>query len=172
MVLSIASSSVAKDVSSLFYVSKSDNRNQAHYGVQLNQKCLPTNSRPVYAYWRMANGKTEELLSIEEPAYGIASQSVSGNNTNLILNGFQNRGIQRMIALTASGSNGRCQAKAYTNINGVRKELSYIHIDLADVRRNPFGGGTIGGRVVRLTLISSDGTQEAIPCSSNCRFGI
>lgn len=69
----------AHDVASAFYVSKSENRNQVHYAVRLDEQCAPAAAAPVLPYWRMLERDahaTEPLLQREVPAYGIAEQSV------------------------------------------------------------------------------------------------
>jgi hypothetical protein len=174
VIFSFVSPSMANEVKSVFYLSKSENSNQVHYGVTLNQNCLPANNKkPVYAYWLMPGGKTEPINQITESlAYGIASQTVSEKKIDIVLNSFKSRGIDKPITLVSSKSSGKCQVKAYTKINKVQKEFSHAHIDLADIKKSPFNGMTVGGRVVKLTIFSSDGSSEIFPCSSNCKFGI
>ncbi len=161
------------DISSVFYISKNDNGNQIHYGIRLNQNCLPEGNNPVYVYWVRENGTTGNLLSVEEPAYGLSSQSVSGENVEVILRFFQNRGIQKPITFKMDKlNNGNCQARAFTRINDSQKQLSNIRIALKDIFRNPLTGSTIGGTVVNLTMVSPNREEEVISCTSNCRFGI
>ena len=163
---------LANEISSIFYVSKNDNDNQVHYGVRLNQNCLPIGNNPVYVYWRMANGKTQELRGLEQPAYGISRQSISGERVNFILNGFQNRGIQKSLFVKSARLNdGNCQVLAFTTINGKQVQISSIRILLSKIKRNPFTGGTIGGKVDSITVVSSVGDEEVIQCRSNCEFG-
>lgn len=171
--LSAASPLLANDIPSVFHISKNDNGNQVHYGIRLNQNCLPMGNKPVYVYWRKENGATGELMQLEEPGYGIFSQSVSGQRVEIILNAFQNRGIQKLITVrSVKLNNGSCQASAFTRINGKPMQLSRLQILLSNIMRNPFTGGTIGGRLVNLTLISSTTDEEVISCTSDCRFGL
>jgi Domain of unknown function (DUF4833) len=175
VIFSFVSPSMADEVKSIFYISKSENSNQVHYGIKLNQNCLPANNKPVYPYWLMPGGKTENLNPITEPpAYGIASQTVSKDKIDIVLNSFKSRGIEKPITLIASASksSGKCQVKAYTKINKVQKEFSHARVDITDIKKSPFNGMTVGGRVVKFTIFSSDGTSEIFPCSSNCKFGI
>ncbi|MEG4575276.1 DUF4833 domain-containing protein [Microcoleus sp. N3A4] len=171
--LSFVLPSRGNDISSVFYISKNDNDNQIHYGIRLNQNCLPEGSNPVYVYWVRENKTTGNLLSVEEPAYGISSQSVSGENVEVILRFFQNRGIQKPISFKIFKlNNGTCKAQAFARINSSQKQLSNIHIFLKHIFRNPLTGSTIGGTVVNLTLVSPNREEEVISCNSNCRFGI
>src|ERR1700722_3637008 len=67
------------DAAALFFVSKSENRNQVAYEVRLDESCRLVGDAPVFAYWRMLElgpTRTEPLLPIEAPAYGIARQEV------------------------------------------------------------------------------------------------
>jgi hypothetical protein len=171
--LSFTLPSRANDIPSVFYVSKNDNGNQIHYGIRLNKNCSPEGNKSVYVYWIRENRTTGNLLSLEEPAYGIARQSVSGEDVEVMLQFFQDRGIKKPIVLrTSKLNNGTCQTKAFTTINGSQKQLANIHIFLDNIFINPFTGSTIGGTVVNLKMISPNKEQEVISCTSDCRFGI
>ena len=160
----------ANNTSSIFYISKSDNGNQAHYRIQLDNNCSPIRKKPVDVYWRMENGTTEELLQIEEPAYGIANQSISRNTVTIEINGLKNRNINKPITVTSFRSNnGICQVKTVTTINKKQTNLLRVHISLSNVRT--FLGQTVGGTVNNITLIGSNQNKEQIPCTSNCDFG-
>ncbi len=170
--LLLETSASANDVPRVFYISKNDNGNQIHYGVKLDQNCLPMGNNPIYVYWVRENGTTGELQKLEQPAYGIYSQSVSGDHVDLILNFFQGRGISKLITVSSARlENGTCQAQAFTSINNRKSQLSIMDIDLTNIFRNPFTGSTIGGTVVNINLIGTKG-KEVIPCTSGCRFGI
>ena len=69
----------SRDVESVFYVAKSENKNQVHYGIALDAWCAPVGDTPVFVYWRMREvgpSVTESLLPREVPAYGLAEQRV------------------------------------------------------------------------------------------------
>lgn len=158
--------SYATSVNSIFFISKSDNDNQVHYGVQTNADCSLKSSKPVYPYWKLENGELEGLLAIEVPAFGIARQSVSGNEVVIEVNGFQGRGITKPIMIRSSESaNKGCQISAFTQINGEVTELRQVHIDLT---RSGFFG--LGGTVHSVTFYGDDKKQEKIVCQSNCNF--
>lgn len=170
--LGISLPTYANDIPSVFYISKNDNGNQIHYGMKLDSNCFPQGTTPVYVYWIRENGSTGNLLRLEEPAYGIYSQKVSGQNVDVLLNFFQNRGINKLITLKNTKlSTGTCQSQAFTQINRHQRRLTTIDINLTQVLRNPFTGSTIGGTVVNLSLIGLE-SKEIIPCTSSCRFGI
>jgi hypothetical protein len=159
-------SSYATDINSIFFISKSDNGNQVHYGVQTDPDCSLKTSKPVYPYWKLQNGRLERLLAIEVPAFGIASQSVSGNEVVMEVNGFKGRGIAKPIIFRSTQSaNQGCQISAFTNINGEVTQLLKVHIDLT---RSGFFG--LGGTVHSVTFYGTGEKQEKIVCKSNCRF--
>lgn len=158
--------SYATSLNSIFFITKSDNDNQVHYGVQTNADCSLKTPKPVYPYWKLESGRLERLLSIEVPAFGIASQSVSGNEVVMEVNGFKARGISKpiMIRSTRLKSQG-CQISAFTKINKEATRLLQVHIDLT--RQGLFG---LGGTVHSITFYGAGQKQEKIVCSSNCSF--
>src|SRR5215471_13225370 len=64
------------DIPSVFFIAKSQNRNQVHYGIRLDRSCRPSGERPVFAYWRMLenHGELEPLLPVETTAYGLLDE--------------------------------------------------------------------------------------------------
>jgi hypothetical protein len=40
-------------VQSIFFIAKSENKNQVHYGIRLDEACSPAGDSPMFAYWRM-----------------------------------------------------------------------------------------------------------------------
>ncbi|MBD2344130.1 DUF4833 domain-containing protein [Anabaena subtropica] len=158
--------SYATTLNSIFFISKSDNGNQVHYGVQNNPDCSWKTSKPVYPYWKLQNGRLERLLAIEVPAFGIARQSVSDNEVVMEVNGFKARGIAKPIRFRSTQSaNQGCQISAFTQINGEVSQLLRVHIDLT---RSGFFG--LGGTVHSITFYGADEKQEKIVCKSNCSF--
>ncbi|ELS05452.1 hypothetical protein Xen7305DRAFT_00051960 [Xenococcus sp. PCC 7305] len=146
---------------SIFFVTKSDNRNQVHYGVQTNPDCSLKPSSPAYPYWKLANGKLEGLLSIEVPIFGIANQTVSGNEVVLEINGFRGRGISKPIVIQAAKSEGQdCQISAFAEINGETNRLLQVHIDWTRF--------LFGGTVHSITFYGTNNKQEKIVCKANC----
>jgi Domain of unknown function (DUF4833) len=156
----------AVTLNSIFLITKSDNGNQVHYGVQTNPDCSLKTPKPVYPYWKLANGRLEYLLALEVPAFGIASQSMSGNKVVIEVNGFKSRGIFKPIMMQSTRLNNQgCQISAFTKINGETTQLQQIHIDLT--RNGLFG---VGGTVHSITFYGAGKKQEKIVCKSNCSF--
>jgi hypothetical protein len=122
------------DVPSAFYVSKSENRNQVHYAVRLDDQCSPASAAPVQPYWRMLEHDahaTEPLLSREVPAYGIAQQSIvsrgeRGGVVRVVLRALPSR----PLLLTTFASGQTCAASASLVIAGTPATLTNIHAQL------------------------------------------
>jgi hypothetical protein len=165
-----ASPALAIEVSPIFYISNTDTDGRATYGIQLNSNCSLAGSNPVYYYWQRADGSKRKLSKLEEGAYGISGQSVSGNNVTFKVNAFQKRGIDKPVTITTSrSSNGTCQATALTTINRLQTQLSYAHIQGISKK---FLGETVGFTVQKITITSSNQNSETITCRSNCTIGI
>ncbi len=164
MLLVPTNHSYATSRNSIFFISKSDNKNQVHYGVQTNADCSLKAPKPVYPYWKLAIGREEDLLKIEEDAFGIASQSVSGNEVVMEVNGLKGRRISKpiMIRSTQLGSQ-RCKISAFTKINGKPTRLRKVHIDLT---KHSFLSGTVHS----ITFYGANQKQEKIDCRYNCSF--
>lgn len=136
---STASAEPSRDVPSVFFVAKSENRNQVHYGLHLDASCTPAGPAPVFVYWRMLEhgpGATEPLLSREVAAYGVADQRIverrsDGGRVVLHLRALPDRAIE--IATTAH--DGRCDVSATTPIDGATAILVSVYAQL----RWPFG---------------------------------
>ena len=118
---------------SVFFVGKSENRNQVHYGIRLGPGCKPSGGRPVYAYWKMNEhgGALESLLAIEERAYGIAAEqqialTPDGTRVRVNLNAVPGRAIDVVV----SHRDGVCRASARTDIAGAPARLDNIYVRL------------------------------------------
>jgi hypothetical protein len=126
----------------LFSISKTENKNYVQFAERLDAACAPLGSAPVFAYWRMLGrepGAVEPLLPREEPAYGIASQSVidaKGENGDPSVR-VALRALPAAPLLVESwrGADGKCEASARLPIAGVEARLFNVHA----VLRWPFG---------------------------------
>lgn len=154
------SDAVGRSVRSVFFVAKSENRNEVHYGILLDATCAPAGATPVFAYWRMRERgplATEPLLSREVAAYGVAEpqrveRTDGGGRVVFRLNALP----RRPIAIDTSTDGPTCAATARANIGGTAASLTSVFVQL----RWPFGvdymvlSGRTGtdGRVVRERL--------------------
>jgi hypothetical protein len=109
---------------SLFSISKSLNKNQAHYAIRLDPTCAPLGAAPVEVFWRMfekGDSVIEPLTAREVASFGIHSQSVArrsehGGTVHLLLNGFTDRPID--IETGALPGGGGCRATSTMPIAG------------------------------------------------------
>jgi hypothetical protein len=124
----------------LFSISKTENRNYVQFAERLDATCAPAGTAPVYAYWRMLEhgpAAIEPLLPHEQPAYGVASQSILERTDGHGLLSVTLRALPRTPLLVESrrGANSGCEASARTSIAGVDARLFNVHA----VLRWPFG---------------------------------
>jgi hypothetical protein len=129
-----ADSAGARQVRSAFLISKSENKNQVHYAVHVDDGCMPAGAAPVEPYWRMlerSTAATEPLLPREHRVYGVAHQQVAGSHVTITLQALPARPIT--ITTSRDGS-GACTASAVVAINQRPARLFNIHVALS-----PFG---------------------------------
>jgi hypothetical protein len=138
----------ARDVRSIFFVAKSENKNQVHYGVHLDRSCAPAGDRPVFAYWRMFEhgpDAVEPVLPVELQAYGVVDEHVvavdgAGGRVEVTVAALRDR----VISIETHASAAGCVATATTSIGGVQASLWSVYVRL----RWPFGVDslTLAGR--------------------------
>jgi hypothetical protein len=121
-------------VQSVFFISKSENRNQVHYGVRVDARCRPDGARPVYGYWRdFEDGPTatSRLLDHEQSAYGLTAPrwvrpEGYGGQIRIGLRGFPDRPLTIETFRAESG----CRARAHTTIARFPAVLRSIYVEL------------------------------------------
>lgn len=118
-----------RDVRSVAYVAKSENKNEVHYAIALDERCMPVGPTPVYGYWKMQErgpSAVEPILDREQRAYGIASQSVSGSRVSVRLRALPDR----PIVFETSRSGDACTARAIAPIDGKMARLANVYVEL------------------------------------------
>jgi hypothetical protein len=121
-------------VVSVFYISKSENRNQVHYAVRVDASCRPLGERPVYGYWRefeVGPIATSPLLSHEQSAYGLTAprfvhRVAQGGQVQIGLRGFPDRPLTIETFRTQQG----CRARALTTIMRSSAVLRSIYVEI------------------------------------------
>jgi len=129
-----ATSGEPRDPKSVFLVAKSENKNQVHYGVKLDEACHVVDDRPLYGYWRMLEneGQIEPILSREVRAYGIdPAQRVEKSGDVTTIYARMNAIPDRVLRVTVTRAAGRCEARATMSIAGAEANLRLIYIRLA-----------------------------------------
>jgi hypothetical protein len=124
----------ANDVATVFRITKSENRNQVHYGIRLDARCFPEGDAPVVGYWRdLEKGPkvVNPLLGREQPAYGIERQRVvpaAGGKglaeVSLTLRAMPKRPVTIRIRREPDG---RCTARAEMRIASRDSVLERVH---------------------------------------------
>ena len=125
-----AAASAPHEIASAFVVSKSQNRNQVHYAVRVDDTCQPVTAAPVHPYWQMlekGQGVTEPLLDREQRAYGIERQQVQGKAIHVVLHALPSRPVE---IETWRGPDGSCLSAAFTTIGGARARLFDVHLQV------------------------------------------
>ncbi|HEY1954503.1 MAG TPA: DUF4833 domain-containing protein [Polyangiaceae bacterium] len=142
---------IALDLSSVMFISKSENKNQVHYGAHIDPSCIPSGAAPVYAYWLMLEkgpNVTEPLLSREQRGYGIGHQEVHGDTVQVTLRGLPARQITIHVR---RDPNGTCAGSAEMTISGLLARVFNVHLFLGflHVKSVLITGWNAAGEIVR-----------------------
>jgi hypothetical protein len=149
------------DVETVFFISKSDDRNRVDYGIHVNEHCAPTGDDAVFPYWREFENsppvRTHTLGLFEYVPYGFSEQrlvhrSQTGGDQLLRL-----KQLDRPIAVRAHKDGDKCVATAYARIAGVEgavfvsvyaKLSGATSVDYVDIHgKNPQTGADLTERV-------------------------
>ncbi len=122
------------DVTSLFTISKSENRNAVVFGIHLDEQCAPVGDAPVYEFWRMYEKGPhviEPLLSREQQAYGIVSERVlprgdAGGRVEITLRALP----KRPVVVETRPRDGLCEAWSIVTIAGESGYLYNVYVKL------------------------------------------
>jgi hypothetical protein len=133
-ILASASARAERTIASILVVSKSENKNQVHYGVHLDESCSFASGNPVYAYWRMLErspSALEPLLEREQRAYGIEHQEIHGDTVRFTLRALRTRAITVRVTRAPDGA---CNASLEAAVAGRAVRLYNIHVALGFLR--------------------------------------
>ena len=127
----------ANDIPTVFYISKSYDKNRVDYGIRLDGRCAPVRDEAVFQYWRHFqppdNGTQTHLLgTFEYIPYGISEQrslhkTLTGGVHLMKLRQFDKTPI---AIITKKEADGKCTSQARAVINGKESELTYIYVKL------------------------------------------
>jgi hypothetical protein len=118
----------ALELSSALVITKSSNRNQVNYGIQVDDACSPAGPSPVRPYWRMLErgpSVIEPLSDQEQHVLGVGHQDVSGHVVHLTLRGMPNRAI---TIETGRSADGQCASSAQMTIANVPVRLASVFV--------------------------------------------
>jgi len=121
-------------IGSVFFIAKSENKNQVHYAVKVDDRCRPVGTSPLYGYWReQERGPkvTSPLLRHEQSAYGLTEPRwikphEQGGEIRIGLRGFPDR----PLTIETYMNGAQCQARARTTIAGQDAVLSSIFVQI------------------------------------------
>jgi hypothetical protein len=121
-------------IASVFHIEKSENRNQVHYAVHVDEACRPIGQQPIYGYWReLERGPNvvSPLLELERPAYGLAEprhieRRASGGQVQLSLRALPERPV--LVELFQTGAS--CGARALVAIQKQAAMLTSVYVDV------------------------------------------
>jgi hypothetical protein len=123
-----ASAAQPSELSSALVITKSSNRNQVNYALQVDRACTPTGASPVRPYWRMLErgpSAIEQLSDGEMRVLGVGRQEVAGSLVRMTLRGMPDRAI---TIQTGRGTDGQCASSAEMTIAGVPARLASVWV--------------------------------------------
>jgi hypothetical protein len=123
-----ASASQSAEIPDALVITKSSNKNQVNYAVQVNEACVPAGPSPVRPYWRMLErgaAATEPLAEAELRAFGIVRQNIGADGVDLVLRGMPERAIS---IRTWRKPDGACASAVNMTIAGVPARVANVHV--------------------------------------------
>jgi hypothetical protein len=127
-ILAVCGVAAAESPESVFHIDRNKNRNQVHYGVRVDERCVPVGPEPAYNYWlrlEKTPPTVTELSYLQQTAYGFQSQQVeSDGRVEVRLRSFPNREI--VIRVTPVG--GKCKAETFMTIDGKSAYLDKVFV--------------------------------------------
>jgi hypothetical protein len=124
------------DVKTVFFISKSDDKNRVDYWMRLDATCSAVDDDAIVPYWHEFEPpppeRTKPLSMFAKMGYGVATQklvkrSPAGGDYVVRL-----KQVDRSIGVaTKRGSDGRCIATTRMTIGGVTAELLSVHVKLS-----------------------------------------
>src|SRR5262249_18345336 len=125
------------DIETLFFISKSDDRNRVDYAMRLDVNCAPAGQDPVFPYWREFEGsppvRTKPMGAFSKLGYGISAQRTLQRTPTGSEHVIRLRQVDRLLFITTTkGADGRCSALVRTKIGAVEyAELRSIYVKLS-----------------------------------------
>jgi hypothetical protein len=121
-------------VNSVFHIAKSENRNQVHYAIDVDERCRPRGKAPVRGYWReLEEGPrvTDTLRDHQQRAYGLTVPRAitigdDGGDVRVSLRALSDR-LLRVVTFREAD---RCRARTFTPIKKQPAILTSIYVEL------------------------------------------
>ncbi len=115
-------------IPSALVISKSSNKNEVHYAVQVDESCAPAGPRPVSPYWLMLErgpNVTEPLHGREQGILGVDQQQVTDEGILMTLRGFPDRPL---MVRTWRGADGQCASGVDMRVAGVPARVASVYV--------------------------------------------
>jgi hypothetical protein len=124
------------DVRTVFFISKSDDRNRVDYWMRLDATCSAVDDDAIVPYWHEFEPpppeRTKPLSMFAKMGYGIATQKLVKRGATGGDYVVRLKQVDRSISVaTKRGSDGRCVATTRMTIAGVSAELLSVYVKLA-----------------------------------------
>jgi hypothetical protein len=121
-------------IDSVFHIAKSENRNQVHYAVDVDERCRPRGKAPVRGYWReYEEGPrvTYTLRSHQQRAYGLNAPTAitigdEGGDVRVSLRALRERPLRVVTFREAN----RCRGRTFTPIKKQPAVLTSIYVEI------------------------------------------
>ncbi len=128
------------DVRTIFFIGKSDDRNELHYGIRLDRDCRPIGTDPVYPYWQQVElGPNEvgDLNFLDRTVYSVRTLKVErGEGATMGRVTFHLQATQdRLVTVETHREGSQCAATATALVGGSPARLDRIFIKLARLWR-------------------------------------
>lgn len=126
----------AFDVQTVFYISKSDDRNRVDFGIHLDEHCIPLGKSAVFPYWREFENsppvRVHGLGLFEYIPYGISEQRTIRRTSSGGTHWMKLRQLDKLpISITTKKeADGHCSSEARAVINGKEAMLTYAYVKL------------------------------------------
>jgi hypothetical protein len=123
------------DVQTVFFISKSDDRNRVDYAIHLTDHCAPTGDDAIFPYWHEFEFNpphTHTLGMLEYVPYGFSEQRLVHRTQNGGDQFVRLKQLERPILVTAKKeADGSCSAIARARIGGVEgAQLVSVYVHL------------------------------------------
>jgi hypothetical protein len=145
------------DVRTVFFIGKSDDRDEVHYGIRLDRDCRPIGANPIFPYWlQLERGPDEvdDLNFLDRTVYSVRTLNVDrgeGRDTSHVT--FTLQATQdRLVTVEAKREGSQCVAAAKAVVAGSVAKLDRIFVKLARLWRvdyvDLFGTDPLSGRPI------------------------
>lgn len=122
------------DVPTIFFISKSDDKNRVDYGIRLDADCAPVGNDAVFPYWRELENPPVRIHGInflERIPYGISDQGLVRRFATGAEYSIRLRQLDRVVGVSLrKQTDGTCTATPRARVGGVTAILVSVFVKL------------------------------------------